>query len=130
MTASSTAARLAFFGMSEDAPAPLNPTRARVDAVAGTPSDPGPSKNHRFHGAIQLSGANEIRVSTQAARVTRSGQKESARLIVRRWHLGHGGWWWTSPTEPGITISAGDAEAFGRAVAAAVEALTAGKAKS
>ena len=127
MSASSTAARLAFHGFGEpETPAPTpSPTRARVDAACEGHGEAnlGPSKHHRFHGAIRLGRTSEIRVSTQSPRITPSGARENARLVVRLWHQKPDGSWWPVAKDPGITIHAPNATAFLAAVSAACAAM-------
>jgi len=52
----------------EAAPRP-SPARARVDAAASdnAPADPGPSRQHRNHGAIRLAAGGQLRVTTPTA---------------------------------------------------------------
>jgi hypothetical protein len=66
MSFPSTAARLAFFDLPEDAPTP-NSTRTRVDAVAAG-SARGPARFHRLHGSIPIGRDTELRITTQGAR--------------------------------------------------------------
>ena len=115
---SSTAARLAFHGMTETAAAPL---------VSTPPRDEGPASLHRLHGVIPRE-RDEWRVTSQPAHKNRSGFVSPARICIRRWHRGRDGQWWTDPRNPGISIAAANAAEFGRAVAEAVAALLAGEA--
>jgi len=119
MSFPSTAARLAFFDLPEDAPAP-NPILARVDAaVAGPPSDRGPARFHTLHGSIPIGRDTELRITSQGAR---EGGRPP-RVVIRIWGQRRNGVWWPLKREPGVTIDADRAEEFGRAVAAAVAAM-------
>ena len=120
------AARLAFFGMAEAEAAPRpSPARARVDAAASdnAPADPGPSRQHRNHGAIRLAAGGQLRVTTQRPTITKSGKPLPARLVVRRWFQSHAGRWWPAKDSPGIAVSAEDAKQFLRAIQDAVDSL-------
>jgi hypothetical protein len=85
--------------------------------------DAGPAGTHRLHGSFQVA-TDELRVTSQAAYAARNGFASPARICIRRWHRGHDGDWWPDSRNRGISIEAANAEAFGKAVAAAVEALT------
>jgi hypothetical protein len=113
MSFPTTAARLSFFGMGEDAPA-ANTTRARVDAAVSCSSPAAPLFEKSFpigkHGqyVVQALPANDF---------------APARLVIRRWTATHTGKWEPVHNEPGICIFASRAEAFARAVVAAGAAL-------
>ncbi len=109
---SSTAARLAFHGMTETEAPRLEPG----------PRDEGPAGNHRLHGAI-CRNWRELRITSQPSRLSPRGHVDAARICIRWWHRGRDGQWWTDPRNPGISIAAANAAEFGRAVAAAVAAL-------
>jgi hypothetical protein len=113
MSAPSTGSRLAFYGMTEE---------RRAAAIV----EPGPSRFHRLHGAIPIRSGVELRITTQSALHKMDGHVESGRIVIRRWYERPAATWWPDNTRPGVVISAEDAETFGRAVAAAVEALTSG----
>jgi hypothetical protein len=112
-----TAARLAFHGFGETEAAPL------VSTPPPGPREEGPACLHRLHGVIPRE-RDEWRITTQPAHKNRSGFVSPARICIRRWHRGRDGQWWTDPRNPGISIAAAHAAEFGRAVAAAVAALT------
>lgn len=111
MSFPTTAARLEFFGMSEDAPAP-NSTRARVDAVCSGQAEQiaRPESRHRVHGRIPAA-RDEIRVTTV-----------DGRLWIRPWHLNNAGEWWPV-RDKGIQIWATEIAAFKDAVTEAARCL-------
>jgi hypothetical protein len=110
-----TAARLSFFGMSEDAPAP-NSARARVDAVCSSSS---PADAGTVHGSITLGRGGQIRVM-----VYPKNDDYPARLSIRRWAIGSDGQWSPVHRQDGILIHYHHARAFADAVAEACAALT------
>jgi hypothetical protein len=116
----STAERLSFFGMSEDAPA-ANTTRPRADTVSGSsPTDRGPARFHRVHGAIRVGEHVEMRITTQLPHEGRP-----ARLVVRVWQRRPDGNWWPDAGLPGVWITSADAEDFAKAVNEAARRLAA-----
>jgi hypothetical protein len=110
MADSTTAQRLEFFGMTDAA------------SSGHATADPGPAAKHRLHGAFPVA-SDEIRVTSQSARRKPNGRVDRGRLIVRRWCLNADGTWWPDCALPGVVVYAENAAEFGRAVAAAVEAL-------
>ena len=116
----STAARLAFFGMTDESEAAA--IRSRVDAVASGHSgaaiaDPGPSAWHRVHGAIVLGPGDELRVTSQAERRNpRTADIAPARIAIRRWYLKHDGTWWINADLKGIFVTVGNVADFAKAV--------------
>jgi hypothetical protein len=120
MTTSSTSARLAFFGMTEEPP-PTATTKAGIDDIAPG-VDPGPAPGHRLHGGIELRPGHELRVTSQPERTMPNGTRSPARLTIREWYRREGTWW-TQSHRSGVQIRAADVEAFARVVAEAARSL-------
>jgi len=116
MSFPTTAPRLEFFDLPEDAP---NPVCARVDAaVSGSTPDRGPARFHHLHGAIPIGRATELRITTQAA-----SDGRPARLVIRAWQERPEGAWWPDARSPGVWVPAGDVQAFAEAVTEAARYL-------
>lgn len=118
MSASTTAARLAFFGFGEPTtPAPTpSPTRAAVDASVGCAAPPcePPEKQHRVHWRFVVTGGRtELRLTTYRG-----------ALWLRPWvrNDASGVWWPMKGARP-MRLSDREAPAFADAVAKAAEHL-------
>ena len=118
-TASSTAARLAFFGMPEEPEA--SATRSRVDAAASgarpTPTRgrkpyTKPEAEHVVHGRLIVNDHCELRVTTTAG-----------RLWIRLWRRSPGGAWWPVKESKGAQVRATETTAFMEAIRSACKAL-------
>jgi hypothetical protein len=118
MSDPTTAQRLEFFGMRDESHLPPH-----ISDPPPGPRDFGPAGNHRLHGTISAA-VNELRITTQPARRNPRGHVDDARICIRFWHKDGNGAWWPNKQNPGLTIEAAHAAEFGRAVAAAVAALT------
>lgn len=124
MSASNTAARLAFHGFdTEGGPAPRL-TRSHVDRAASghRAADIGPSQFHRLHGAISLDPNRELRITTQPARDMTGGKRTRAKMIARIWYR-RKGVWWTDTHETGVMVTAANMKTFTRAVGEAARHL-------
>jgi hypothetical protein len=124
---SSTAARLAFFGMTEG-PEAISP-RSRVDAVAsghgaarpmpthGRRPYSKPEAEHVIHGRIPVDhhGVLELRITTTPG-----------RLWVRLWRKAQGGTWRPVREAKGVQVRAAEITAFREAVRLACEAIEKG----
>lgn len=116
MSFPSTAARLEFFDMPENAPAPaVNPTRARVDAVCSSSTT---SSAGQVHGTVDLGRGGQIRVMTYPP-----DRDHPARISIRRWAKDRDGRWSPVHRQDGVVVYAFHAAEFARAVADACKAL-------
>jgi hypothetical protein len=94
------------------------PSRAATAKVSDG-FDAGPSRYHHAHGVIHLSENSELRITTQPAK----SPDRPGRIVIRRWYRKPDCSWWPVPSDTGVTVAAPDAQTFGAAVAAAVQAL-------
>jgi hypothetical protein len=106
--------RMEFF--EPEAPPASTPTPRPRPCPA---SDPGPSIDHRLHGAIPLPRDQELRVTTQRS----LGPDRPARLLIRRWFKKPDGNWWPVPGDSGSVFTGHDVQVLGRAVTTAVQAI-------
>jgi hypothetical protein len=128
---STTAVRLAYFGMADEpeaspptrTPSP-RPTRARVDAASsghggarpktthGRKQYRSPEAEHVIHGRVAVGDGLEMRVT-----------RTPGRLWIRLWRKNPNGTWWPVPGAKGVQVRRAETTAFKEAVRLACEAL-------